>query len=711
MSFNYLPNLTAQSVLPCEPWLIEAHKPEFATKAEYRAWCIHPTTDHAFISAVVGAQPSLRVGESNPPSSMVGLILDYDADPGANPAEMILANAPSDLRPAWVARTYSGNCRVIYKFEAAIPLFTPEVAKEFLKRASRELKLRKLLPGFEQEAMLDLSKHYEIGEDWQPVGTGESFLPTSLLLAWISDASRKHKWENEGAAIPMEMLRAEGEKRFPGRWPNGWAAFDVSARGPRFWDAESTDNTSVIVRETGCQFFSDGGGWMTWEAIFGTDFVRLWSSNRKGNAIKDIWYDGKHYWRKLKNGEWSYSNRGDLELHLRVHCGLSGKAPKPGQASEVEEALYDVQTINHVKKAMPFVFRPDGQLIYNGKRYLNISTVRPISPVDTEGEWGVGFPWLAEYFEALFDPIDQLDYFLAWLKHFYLGALTRAPQRGLALFIAGPVGAGKTVLNKAILGQLFGGRQDAGRYLIGKDQFNDALFSAAVWNVDDEVSNDDYRQRAVFTQMVKKVIANDSFTYRAMYTGGEDLEWIGRPIITMNDDPESLQMLPETERNILDKVNILKVKKPGMSTWPTDKEIAAELPYLAAFLRDWSYPAHTLPPTGDVRFGVVSYKHADLLRSASSTGTASSFEELLQLWRAAWFAPSGAGEHDQTWEGNPTALCQAIGRNETLKQILDRNFSNTNGMSTQLNKLVHRKASYITRTSDRHYVIHRHNQG
>ena len=666
-----------------------------------------PSTSHAFISAVEGAQPTLRTSEVNPPTRMHGLILDYDALPGGPPEQLILNNAPSGLRPAWVSRTFSGNCRVLYVFEEPVPLFNTELAKEFLKKAARELKLRKLLPGFEAEALLDLTKHYELGDQWTPVGDGTAVIPINELTAWLTEASRKHNWEKEGPAIPIEVLRIEAGKRFPGRWPGGWELFDIGGRGPRFWDEDAQDATSCIVRETGIQFFSEGGGWKSWESIFGPDFIRRWSADRRGHAVKDLWFDGKYYWRRLPDGQWQAVGKEDLRLDLFVDAHLSNKAARRNTPTEIDEAMTSIQKLHAIRKAMPFLYRPDGPYTYNGKKYLNISTLKPVSPADIACDWGEGFPWIAQFLYTLFEPDDQLDYFLAWTKHFYLGAYHRNPSRGLALFIAGPVGAGKTVLNKVLLGQMFGGRQDAGRYLTGKDQFNEALFGAAVWNIDDEIDTGDPRQRTVFTQMVKKVVANDSFTYRAMYSGGEDMEWVGRPVITLNDDPESLQMLPETERNILDKIMLLKTKNPDVDYWPSDTEIAAELPFFCAFLRDWVPPEHTVPPIGKRRFGVNCYRHPELMLSAVSTNPTSSFEELLDIWRLEYFGPGGPGETAPEWQGNPTALVAAIGRNDALKAIMDRNFSNTTVVGTHLSKLVKRGAPYLARSGHRRYILKR----
>ena len=699
--FYFIPNLTAQVAEPCEPWTADINRPSFPSKEAFRAWCMDPQTQHAFISAFEGRAANLRVSEANPPARMAGLVLDYDAIPPGAPEVMVLNNAPSDLRPAWVSRTFSGHVRLLYRFEEPVPVFTPELAKEFLKRLQRELKLKKLLPGFEPEALLELHKYYEIGTDWLPVGDGSSVIPKSLLTAWLADAGRKHKWADEGPVVPIDVVREEAAKRFGNdRWPGGWDKFDLGARGPRFWDESASDQTSAIIRESGVQYFSDGGGFITWEGIFGPEFMRKWRDDRRGNAIQNFWYDGRQYWRKLASGRWVATSRQDAALDLMVDKRLASA----GKPSEVDMALYDIQNLHDVRAAMPFLYQPDGILMFNGGRYLNVSTVRCVPPSHDVHEWGEGFPWIAQFLYTLFDPDDQLDYFLAWLKHFYLGALHQSPTRGLALFIAGPPGVGKTILNKAILGQLMGSRQDSGAFLVGGDKYNDKLFGAALWTIDDEIVPSDQKQRAAFSQMVKKIVANDTFTYRPMYASGEEMQWVGRIVVTLNDDPESLQMLPEVEINILDKIMLLKTHKPSVSHWPSDKEILAELPFFGAFLRDWVVPEHC---KGSPRFGVAPYKHADLAAAAGSISATSSFDELLNLWRAEWFAEGGGGVDETTWTGNPTALLQCMSLNESLKPILDKNFSSPTGIGMHLNKLIRRQVGYVTPGGHRIYVIHK----
>ncbi len=715
MAFRYLPNLTAIETQECEPWLADGERPQLPDKNAYRLWCNDPTTSNAFITAVEGKIPGIRVSETNPPNRMSGLILDYDAVPDVPPEQSIMAKAPTDLRPAWVSRTFSGHCRVLYKFEEPVCLFTKDIGRQFVLKLQRELKLRKLLAGFDEEAITDLSKLYWVGTDWTPVGH-DNVIPSNMLHAWIAEASSKHKWGSEGPLVPIDVIREEGSKRFPDGWPAGWSTFELGSRGPRFWDDSASDPMAAVVRETGVQYYSDGGGFMTWEAIFGSQFIRRWADDRLGNAIKNFYYDGKDYWAKSLDGVWGTRLERDVSRELRIDARLSGKSPGPNETSEAEKALYNITKLRRVEAAMPFVFRPDGLIESNGIKCLNTSTRRPVLPVNHHVEWAEGFPKIANLLDLGFtavpgedgtpDPFRQRNHFLSWLQHFYLGGYNQTPSRGLALFIAGPAGAGKTLLNKAILGPLMGGRQDASKYLLGEDKFNDPLFGVALWTIDDAVAASDAKSQQILGQMVKQVVANDSLVYRRMYGSGRDAEWLGRPVITMNDDPESLRILPQTDINILDKIMLVMMQKITVPGWQmADDQIAAELPFFAAFLRDWAAPGYC--QATDPRFGVASYAHPDLLASAGSTSTTASFEELLLLWRKEWFAPGGVGEGLASWTGNPTELSSDINRNEGLRQSFARNYGSPTAVGMHLNKLLKLERTYLTCPSRRVYEIAR----
>lgn len=676
-----------------DPTAVTAARPDLPDKAAYREWCNSPSTQHVFISGVIGRSPTIRVhNEYNPPTHMCGIVLDYDAVPPADIAGAIIHNAPSDLRPMYYARTFSGHVRLYYFFEETVPVFTAEVAKRFLTKCVRVMKFKRLLPGFEQEALFDLTKYYELGQNWMPVPGGTA-IPRNLLHAWLAEASRDSKWEQGDVAIPIESIRTACEQRWPDRWPNGWATFDVGSRGPRFWDDSASDPTAVIVRENGCQYFSEGGGFMSWAQILGVEFVQRWSEDRRGNAIRDIYFDGRQYWVQLPSGVWQPKVRNDIALYLRCEKGLSNRAGRNSAPSEVEYAIHAVQSTKHVSAAMPFLYRPVGPTWFNGKQYLNISTVQPIQPAAGMPDWGEGFPMLGQLLYTMFDPVDQIDWFVAWLKHVYVGALTGELTRGLALFIAGPAGLGKSMVAKAVIGKLLGRFEDAGKFLVSGDQYNDKLFEAPLWTVNDEIVPTNPNQRSIFSQIIKKVVADDSFVYRPMYSSGGALPWVGRIIVTMNNDPESLRMLPETEINIMDKILLMKTKQPEVDYYPSDAEIERELPHLGAFLRDWTIPDHCLPPANRRRFGIAPYHHPELVEAAASVSHTSSFEDLLQLWRTDYF------ENDRTnlyWEGTSTRLLQFMVLNEGIRPIVEKNFGNPTTIGMHLNKLINRGSTYLS---------------
>jgi hypothetical protein len=253
-----------------------------------------------------------------------------------------------------------------------------------------------------------------------------------------------------------------------------------------------------------------------------------------------------------------------------------------------------------------------------------------------------------------------------------------------------------------------GGCQDAQKYLLNTDQYNDKLFQVALWTVNDAVAPSDSRSQSTLSQTVKHIIANDSLIYRPMYGSGGDLEWLGRPVLTMNNDPESMKLFPHTDNNILDKLMLLLMQRIPVPGWEmTDEQIEAELPFFGAFLRDWPYPVYTLPPSP--RFGVAAYAHPDLLETAQSTSPTASFEELLSLWRNEWFAAGGAGEGTASWTGSPTQLMQAIVRNETLRNIMAPEYRLPNRIGIHLNKLLAHGCSYLTNPSSRIYAISRPN--
>lgn len=709
MKLLCLKNLLAQEVDSIDsPWKLGKKWPAFSTKAEFQDWCRSPETKYCFVSAAEGKCPSLRCSELNPPTRLYGLITDYDEVPKSPVYELIIKNAPEKLRPFGCTRSFSGNLRTFYRFEEPVGLLTPSIAKKLMERLTRTLKLRRISSGFEESALLDLCHYYALGVDFTPIGDGLATIPRSLINGILEEITAKHDWAEEGPILPMSMIRkAAAEKYGDDAWPHGWDYFQVGARGRRFWDPDSKDNSAVIVRETGCQYFSDGGGWKSWADLLGPEVIANLSTQRIGEATQDKYYDGRVYWSPSGTGKFRQWSESDVRLELNARYSLSKKS-RNGQPSLVDSAIHGIHTNRRVDAAMPFLYIPTGTISLNGRTYLNTSSVTPVAPhPGTVPDFGAGFPQLAGFLNSLFHPPQQREYFLSWLKHFYVGAINGKPQRGLALFIAGPAGVGKTFLGKVIIGRLMGGAADAAPFLVAGDKFNEKLFAHPVWNVDDAVLSSDPRERARFSQMVKTVTANDSFSFRAMYRAGEDLRWLGRVVVTLNDDPEALRILPEVDINILDKVMLLKTTAHVGGPWPTDVDLDTELPHFGAWLRDWSVPDHLRPNAAQKRFGVVPYSQIELLNAATSLSDETHFEDLLLEWGKEFFGPGGPGENCEDWSGTPTALISEISRNESISKLLERNYGSATKVGIQLSKLLKKGVSYLSRHDHRRWTISR----
>ena len=660
-------------------------RPAFAGKEDYRKWCSNEHTDHAFVSLAEGISPHLRVSAGNPAYRLHGLVGEYDATVPADWETAYLAKMANP--PEWSTRTFSGNGRVYWSFAESVDVSIPAFATEFIRIAQQELRMKRAGPGFEAEESGRLAQYFEVGTHWTKIGGP---IPSATLEAWRFKAAQKLDWSREAVAIPITRVRAEAERRFPGRWPNGWASFDVGVRGVRFWDG-SADATSVLVTESGCVCFTGEKAWVPWADIFGHEWVKRQSDDVIGNALRNLWCEpaAGRYWRKESDGrKVQIPTRTDLILHLNV-AGLSPKVPKGDTLSEIDRAIHTLQRLKVVAGTHPAFYRTSDTVEIGGLVYLNTSTVRPGASAEGVFGWGEKFGWIAGYLDRLLGR-EQRIRFIAWLAHAYQAALLGLPCRGLACFLGGEPGVGKTFLGAALLRYILGAREDAGAYLTGDDAFNKTLFASPFWCVDDQVISSDRKHRLKYSQLIKYVTANDSIKMRGMYQEGYTAPWCGRVLVTFNLDGESMGMLPDLEIASLDKTLIFKTSPIGDLRFPSDAELALELPYFCAYLRDFVIPEAMREP----RFGVKKWHHPDLLTAAAEASDTMGAEQILHIWRKRHFEEN-AGKKE--WVGSATELLTEIERYEDLKGVLSRQIPTPNRMGHYVGKLEARHGAWITR--------------
>jgi hypothetical protein len=689
----YLRNQSASTLLtaPLAALPTLARRPAFADKAAFRVWCQDSRTAHVFYTLAEPTQPHLRSSAQNPVKFLHGLVADYDGDAAAIQAALASLTFPDGRAPTWVTTTFSGKARLLWVFERPVPVFNPGLLARFIDLLARELKLARLLPGLDPAALGNPHTPYEVGTQWrQP--WGDTRLPSSFVFCFLHDASERAKWPGAGVEIPLEEIAAEVERRWPGRWTGPFAA---GARGVRFWDPAADNPAGCTLRAGGVQAWSGEGRFLPWAELLGAEFVKRYRADRLGGAIAGVYFDGREYWRRDGAGRWRSWCIEAMKRHLHVDHGLS-RAELKGEPSDVARALTTIEKLQHVDGAFPCLFLRDDVVTDGTHRYLNIARALPLAPPPGPAPaWGEGFPWLAAYFTGLLDD-EQRPWLFAWLAHFYQSAAAGRPRRGHALFLAGPATAGKTLLSRCIIGGLVGGFQDASNYLLGTTRFNESLFHAPVWAVDDAVASTDARAHALYTQVVKRLVANPHLEFAAKFKKEITFRHNGRLIVTLNVDEDSLGMLPAADHTITDKLVVLLVRNPGVSFIDVEATLARELPAFAGWLA-----AHTIPPAlqrnphETARFGHDAFFHPDLLANARESSGARPLAELLDLWRTSYFRL-----YDKPyWEGNATQLMIALRAADHLAGLArEMARGDQRAFGRNLQKLVKEELPWLTLT-------------
>ncbi len=658
MKILSIDNLVSQVAQPAEPWRFKNEAiAKYESKAAFLKYRQKPGTKHLHFSAYEGLDPKLRVSESNKAVLLHGLVVDYDAKISDAERASVLDRVKADVRPQWVSRTFSSGARLTWAFEEPVCLPSNDAAREFLKLARKKLSLSALFPGLDDEALCSPATYYEVGTDW--VKLSEDVVPKQLVWQWMAQSGERLRWDKEYVAIPIDKVAEEVEKQYPGRWQG---LFELGSRGMRFWDPTADNESAAIVRESGMQCFTGSVPFIPWAAIVGRRFVEAYEANRLGAAIALLWFDGREYWLECGDGRFQPLGREDTRLRLKSRYGLKSNVPRGETCSEVDHALRMIQESKWISCAAHLVHKPSGIMTVNGQKVLNISTVRVVKPSAEAVTWGKDFPWIAKFLDGFFAPSEQLDYFLAWLKRFYVSALERRLKPGQAIFLCGEREQGKNLLSNVLVSKMLGGHVDAADYLTGQTRFAGRFFESALWTMDDVTPLSDTGKHRHYTAILKKMVANRIFSADEKFRKVQTVEWSGRIIVTTNLDPESIRILPALDVSNQDKLCLFRVQTVDRK-FPEDvaTRIAGELPAFCRWLVDWDPPVHV---QGSSRYGVKSYIEESLLTESRQSSDSAQFEELLGAFLKE--IPANTKE----WEGTATDLMAQLSGVEGFVPLL-----------------------------------------
>lgn len=717
MPFFALSNLVSKSVKPCVPWefsgtSIPVEVRGKGGKKERDKWISRPGTQHEVYTAFEGLNPNERISEGkggdegNPPLRCHAFVADIDAPLSEDELAAGIQRLGDSLIPNYYERTLSGNARLIWLFEAPVSFPNYRFAKEWLQIALDKMRLDSAFAGFDIPAFIEPNRTWTNSGDWRVIDADRR-LPYELLKGWIVLTSEKHLWKRDKNAveIPMPEIQAELAKKYP---MHTWEGdFIEGAQGPTFWIEGSSSPKSAVVKSTGMFTFSAHAikPFYPWADLVGAKFVEEYQTKMMGAAVAGIYHDGSSYYRTTGYGDWRGFAKEDIARHLAVDRGLSSS--KNGDApSQVDRAIQFIQNWQGIEGAAPFAFQPQGILKRSGGTFLNLHTRKVLAASSDQGVWGPkgNFPWLSKYLDHLFDPHEQLDFFLSWLSRFYRGAHSYELVSGQNMFLLGPAGVGKTLLSQGILPRLIGGGADAEDYLLGSTTFNSQLFDVALWTVDDNSATVDVQTHRKFSAMVKKMAANTTFSYHAKFRIPCTVEWLGRVLVTANDDEESARIVPDLTISILDKLMLFKTcRKPF--EFPGRNELLGildrELPYLASFLLHYKIPEHC---QGTARYGVKSYHEASLMQTAEQSSRTAGFNEILEDWAQEFFS----SKSDEKWEGTAWQLLKQFHNGDIAASAMLRGLS-TDAVARHLMALK-AKGWHIESTSGRNtriWTIHR----
>jgi len=327
----------------------------------------------------------------------------------------------------------------------------------------------------------------------------------------------------------------------------------------------------------------------------------------------------KSYWILDRAGNYLEVNESSLRRHLKA-SGLAPDAARTELISEVDKALNDYQLERAVAFAGPLSGYPKGMIEQHGQRILITTSFRLIDP--KEGE----FPLLAGIMKQVFcDEIaDQRPYVEGWLKVGLENLRAGVRQPGQALAMAGPRNCGKSLLQN-LFTEILGGRAAKPyRYMSGQTPFNADLFAAEHLMIEDECGSTDLRIRREFGARIKDFTVNEVQSCHAKNRQALSLRPCWRLSISLNDEPENLQILPPVDEGLSDKLMLLRVH-PAQMPMPTDTAkdrstfwaaLMAELPAFISHLSSWQIPE----PLRSPRFGIATFQHPELLSAIDGIG-------------------------------------------------------------------------------------------
>ena len=601
------------------PWENPYPFPEGMSEKEVYRY-VHSQDKDAIVphfSPFIGVNPKGHITEENPPVQMLGVVGDYDARLTEHEfaAGLALDLKSKPYPPFAVNRTFSGGVRAVWVFERPINVCV-ELWDSIADKLMTELKVNQYWKSLDAKPITRKSQTCVCGQNWTLL---KYRIPAIKLHEWVFEAS-KNRRVFSGLSIPFDKINEEYRRRVAAGdfWDIGSKELAPGVRCQRFWarrEGRGTHLDTSVVHETGIQCNTGPHPWRSWTDIFGKEFTAEFRTRALNEALTNIWYatGTGEYFTRTRGGRWKSTEAAMVKLLLR-QMGFSDQKQKGAATSPLEDILVEIDQndARHVVAAVPFALNKNEVVDWNDKRYLNTSTTRLLEPAANVGE----FPWIKSYLHRLIPDEFEREHFFAWVRHWY--KLTRAGKygRGQAIFLCGPTGTGKTLLSNQLLARIFGGHVPTTKVALGETGFNAELLEKALWTIDDaDTFGTGSREHKKLSNYIKAAIANPAMEFEKKYGFHENLPFLGRIFVTLNDDEQSVSLLPHLTSSTEDKMNFYRSGVERTEDFDEDV-LAAELPYFVRWLVDTDHDPRV---KRNARYGIAAYQNRGLAERANQS--------------------------------------------------------------------------------------------
>src|ERR1700730_2131612 len=387
-------------------------------------------------------------------------------------------------------------------------------------------------------------------------------------------------------------------------------------------------------------------------------------------CAEDLFYNpaNKSFIHPVRGGRFTEVNDNGAKRFLKA-CGVKSEA--------IDAFLFKAQSERSIAYCGPLAGYKAGAYLINTNPVLVDSS--PVWIPGEQGSWGMVMGLLINMLSPL-----QMQHFCYWLGFARQSISQRIHIPGQALVLAGPAGSGKSLTQDQIITPLLGGRKgNPFPFLSGRTPFNAELLGYEHLAIADQTSHTDYHSRREFGERLKDIVANTGHRCERKYGMPVELDPFWRVSISLNDEPENLQILPPIEESLADKLMIFlinKVPMPMPTGSPQERrdfanEIRSQLP---AFIHSFE----DLIPDGDFldsRYGVRAY-HNPVITGALQEMTPE--EQLKDLLLQVLIT--------DTWEGTATELHRKLCADGAMSRqayTLFRDVSTLDNYIARLSKL------------------------